>query len=64
MIQLEVIFVYPLIFYCRVLFINGEVNAVFLNKLIKSKSTRNLIDIKLNYNFVISILMEKLTWNN
>ena len=48
MIELEVIFVYPLIFYCMVLFINGEVNAVFLNKLIKSKSTRNLIDIKLN----------------
>ena len=64
MIELEVILVYPLIFYDRVLFINGEVDAVFLNKLIKSKSTRNLIDIKLNYNFVISILMEKLTWNN
>ena len=64
MIEMEVIFVYPFIFYCRVLFINGKVNAVFLNKLIKSKSTRNLIDIKLNYIFVISILMKKLNWNN
>ena len=36
MIELEVILVYPLIFYDRVLFINGEVDADFLNKLIKS----------------------------